>query len=51
MRQKDEDLARELELLKHKVEELEQLAKGRGLGGIFNFKPVHAVEAGQAKHK
>ncbi|KAH7533157.1 hypothetical protein FEM48_Zijuj04G0100500 [Ziziphus jujuba var. spinosa] len=49
MKQRDEDLARELELLKHKLEELEQLAKGRGLAGIFHFLPNHAPEAGKAK--
>lgn len=38
MRQRDEDLKREVELLKHKLEELEQLAKGRGLSSIFNYK-------------
>ncbi|XP_042500978.1 OPA3-like protein [Macadamia integrifolia] len=40
MRQKDEEMAGELELLKHKFEELEHLARGRGLSGHFNFKPL-----------
>lgn len=31
-----------MEILKGKLEELEQLAKGQGLSGVFNFK--HATE-------
>lgn len=38
MRQKDEELARELEQLKHRMSELEHLAKDRGLGSIFSFR-------------
>ncbi|XAR66519.1 hypothetical protein NMG60_11012788 [Bertholletia excelsa] len=45
MRQRDEQLAREVELLKHKLEELEQLARGRGLAGVFNFRHAHAEAA------
>lgn len=37
MRQRDEALAREIELLHNKLQELEQIAKNRGLGGIFKF--------------
>ncbi|XP_042519060.1 optic atrophy 3 protein homolog [Macadamia integrifolia] len=44
MRQKDEELAREVELLKHRLEELEHLARGRGLSGLFNFKHPQATE-------
>ncbi|KAJ4981598.1 hypothetical protein NE237_032545 [Protea cynaroides] len=44
MAQKDEELAREVELLKHKLVELEHLARGRGLNGHFNFKPPPATE-------
>ncbi|KAK8678200.1 hypothetical protein V6N13_143708 [Hibiscus sabdariffa] len=33
MKKRDEDLATQVELLRHKLEELEQLAKQRGLGG------------------
>ena len=40
----NEDLAREVELLRQKIEELEHLARGRGLSGIFNFKHTHAIE-------
>lgn len=46
MRQRDEDLAKELESLKQKLQELEQLAKGKGLAGVFKFKssqPQNAV--------
>ncbi|XP_057948663.1 OPA3-like protein [Malania oleifera] len=49
MKQRDEDLARELQQLKHKLEELEQLAKGRGLTGIFNLKNVHTENEKSAK--
>ncbi|XP_077251370.1 optic atrophy 3 protein (OPA3) [Tasmannia lanceolata] len=38
MKQIDEELSREVELLKHKLEELEQHARGRGLAGILNFR-------------
>lgn len=38
MRQKDEELARELEQLKQRMSELEHLAKDRGLGSIFSFR-------------
>jgi len=49
MRQRDEDLARELELLKHKIAEMEQHAKGRGLGGMFNFR--HGNNTGDEQGK
>lgn len=42
MKQGDDNLTREVEILKGKLEELEQLAKGQGLSGVFNFK--HATE-------
>ncbi|XVE51405.1 hypothetical protein DITRI_Ditri02bG0037700 [Diplodiscus trichospermus] len=38
LKQRNENLATEVELLRHKLEELEQLAKQQGLGGIFKFK-------------
>ncbi|OMP10221.1 Optic atrophy 3-like protein [Corchorus olitorius] len=44
MKQRDEDLAREVELLKQKVEEIEQLARGRGLVGLFNFRHAHGTD-------
>ncbi|XP_035539016.1 optic atrophy 3 protein homolog [Juglans regia] len=50
MKQRDEDLAKEVELLRHKIEELEQLAKGRGLTGIFHFRHSHTNEDGKTKN-
>ncbi|CAL1410288.1 unnamed protein product [Linum trigynum] len=38
MRQRDEDLAKEVESLKRKMDEIEQLARSRGLSGIFHLK-------------
>ncbi|XP_061345307.1 uncharacterized protein LOC133291126 [Gastrolobium bilobum] len=46
---RNEELARELELLSQKLEELEQLARGRGLAGILNFKQTHASEDRKSK--
>ncbi|KZV57556.1 hypothetical protein F511_03016 [Dorcoceras hygrometricum] len=45
MRQRDDELAKEVELLRQKIEEIEQLAKGRGLAGVFNFRNAHSEEA------
>ncbi|KAG8385498.1 hypothetical protein BUALT_Bualt03G0051600 [Buddleja alternifolia] len=45
MRQRDEDLAKEVELLKQKLAEIEQMARGRGLAGVLNFRHAHAEEA------
>ncbi|WCJ30876.1 Optic atrophy 3 protein (OPA3) [Euphorbia peplus] len=47
MKQRDEELARELEHLKLKVEELEQLVKARGLFGLFNFRHPHLFGDGK----
>ncbi|XP_062095797.1 OPA3-like protein [Humulus lupulus] len=47
MKQRDDDLLREVESLRRKLEELEQLSKGRGLGGVFHFKHATA-EAGNS---
>uniref|UniRef100_A0A5B7BU06 Putative Optic atrophy 3 protein n=1 Tax=Davidia involucrata TaxID=16924 RepID=A0A5B7BU06_DAVIN len=49
MRHRDEELAREVALLKHKIAELEHLVKGRGLSGLFNFRHSHGTEDGEAK--
>ncbi|KAL9276998.1 hypothetical protein ACSQ67_025453 [Phaseolus vulgaris] len=38
---RNEELAREIELLQHKLEELEQLSRGRGLFGTLNYRPTH----------
>lgn len=48
MRQRDEELAREVELLKSKLQELEQLAQKRGLAGVFGFRHAHAEESKSA---
>ncbi|KAF3958815.1 hypothetical protein CMV_016307, partial [Castanea mollissima] len=50
MKQRDDDLTKEVELLRHKIEELEKLAKTRGLAGIFNFrKSQHSKEPNHSK--
>ena len=51
MKQKDEELTREIELFKWRLEELEQLAKGRGLVGFFSLKHGHAFQDGIANSK
>lgn len=38
LRKKDEELEKEMADLKSKLEELEQLAKSRGLSGLFQVK-------------
>lgn len=45
MKQRDEDLAKEVECLKQKLQELEQLAKGKALAGVFNFKNIQTQTA------
>ncbi|XP_076901765.1 uncharacterized protein LOC143556292 [Bidens hawaiensis] len=49
LRQRGEDLAKELEWLSQKVQELEQLAKGKGLAGVFNFKNIQTQDANSTK--
>ncbi|KAL2244413.1 OPA3-like protein [Sesamum indicum] len=44
MRQRDEELAKEVELLKQKLAEIEHIARGRGLAGVFNFRHSHIEE-------
>lgn len=44
MKQKDEGLAREIELFKHRLEVLEQLAKGR-LPRYFHFMQTYSPVA------
>lgn len=50
MKQRDDDLTKEVGLLRHKIEELEKLAKGRGLAGIFNFRHAHTIEDDKSKN-
>ncbi|CAN4087173.1 unnamed protein product [Withania somnifera] len=45
LRQRDEALKKEMEGLKIKIQELEQLARGKGLAGMFNFRRPHVEEA------
>ncbi|KAI3719750.1 hypothetical protein L6452_20654 [Arctium lappa] len=49
LRQRDDDLAREIEMLKYKINEIERVAKGQGLGTLFNFRKPHSVEDEQSK--
>ncbi|KAG6751178.1 hypothetical protein POTOM_045697 [Populus tomentosa] len=49
MMQRDEELAKEIQVLKQKLDEVEQLARGRGLGGFSHFKHGHATEGGNGK--
>ncbi|RZR83095.1 hypothetical protein BHM03_00009650 [Ensete ventricosum] len=44
MKQKEEELVREVEQLKQKLSEIERLAKGRGLSGFLNFRHGQALE-------
>ncbi|EYU28025.1 hypothetical protein ABFS82_13G102100 [Erythranthe guttata] len=44
MRERDDELAKEVELLKQKMAEIEQMAKGRGLAGVFNFRNTEEIK-------
>ncbi|KAI3837373.1 hypothetical protein MKX03_008477 [Papaver bracteatum] len=44
IKQREENLERELEFIKGKLAELEHLAKARGLSGIFNFRNPNGNE-------
>ncbi|XP_074571800.1 uncharacterized protein LOC141828297 [Curcuma longa] len=44
IKQKEEDLLKEVEQLKQKLSEIEQLARGRGLSGIFTLRNSHTLE-------
>lgn len=48
LKQREESLAKDLEDLKRKLDELERLARGRGLSGILNFKGVSGSDGGKA---
>lgn len=50
MKQRDEEIAKQVEILRHKLEEVEQLARSRGFGGIFNIGKAHTIENDRAKH-
>ncbi|KAM6548851.1 hypothetical protein CsatB_020527 [Cannabis sativa] len=49
MKQRDDNIEREIELLKQKIEEIEHLAKEKGIYGIFNFRHAHSTEDGKTK--
>ncbi|XP_062105907.1 OPA3-like protein [Humulus lupulus] len=49
MKQRDDDIEREIELLKQKIEEIEHLAKGRWISGIFKIRHPHSTEDGKTK--
>jgi len=49
MMQRDEELAKEIQVLKQKHDEVEQLARVRGPVGFSRFKDGHATEDGNGK--
>ncbi|KAE9461858.1 hypothetical protein C3L33_06195, partial [Rhododendron williamsianum] len=49
LRLRDEQLAGEVELLKQKLEEIEQLARARGLAGVFNLRQAPAEDSKSGK--
>ncbi|XP_073283122.1 uncharacterized protein [Primulina huaijiensis] len=44
MRQRDEELRKEVELLKQKLAEIERLAMSRGIPGAFSFRHMKTEE-------
>ncbi|KAL8268691.1 hypothetical protein R6Q59_002489 [Mikania micrantha] len=46
LKQRDEDLAREIEMLKYKINEIEEVAKGDGL---VNFRKPFSIGGGKKK--
>ncbi|KZV51108.1 hypothetical protein F511_01900 [Dorcoceras hygrometricum] len=44
MRQRDEELRKEIELLRQKLAEIEQLATSRGIAGAFSFRHMQTEE-------
>ncbi|KAL8228118.1 hypothetical protein R6Q57_015702 [Mikania cordata] len=49
LRRRDEDLAKELECLNQKIQELEQHAKGKELAGVFDLKNIQTQDANSTK--
>ncbi|KAI7734250.1 hypothetical protein M8C21_011563, partial [Ambrosia artemisiifolia] len=49
LKQHDEYLAREIEMLKHKLNEIEQVAKGQRLANIMNFGKSLSTYGGKNK--
>lgn len=48
VRQRNEDLAKEMEILKDKIAELEKLARSRGLTGMFSLKAGESQKPAKA---
>ncbi|KAK4723652.1 hypothetical protein R3W88_026431 [Solanum pinnatisectum] len=48
LRLRDEALEKEIKGLQSKIQELEQLARGKGLAGMFNFRIPHIGEGKSA---
>ncbi|XP_011037434.1 PREDICTED: optic atrophy 3 protein homolog isoform X1 [Populus euphratica] len=44
MMRRDEELAKEIQVLKQMLDEVDQLARGRGIAGFSHFKHGHATE-------
>lgn len=49
LRQRDNELAKEVELLRHKLQDFEQLPRGLRLGGVFKPKQTHSEDGNPAK--
>ncbi|KAJ0430646.1 hypothetical protein HanHA300_Chr17g0671381 [Helianthus annuus] len=49
LRQRDDDLAREIEMLKYKINEIEQNANGHGSSNFLNFRNPLAIEGRKSK--
>ncbi|XP_044467180.1 optic atrophy 3 protein homolog isoform X2 [Mangifera indica] len=49
LKKRDEDLSREVALLKQKLAELEELSRERGLSGLFHVRHPHDAENVKAK--
>ncbi|KAL3617072.1 hypothetical protein CASFOL_039466 [Castilleja foliolosa] len=46
-KQEMEELRQELELVKQQVAEIEKIARGRGIAGVFSFRPAQVEETKQ----
>jgi hypothetical protein len=45
LKQKEEELAREVNFLKQKLDEIEYIANARGLSGVFNIRGNRQIES------
>lgn len=48
IKQRSDDLAREVDLLRQKLDELQHDSRGRGLASILNLGNTHASEASKS---